>query len=396
MEIGVVGKPNVGKSTFFSAATLAPAEIASYPFTTIEPNKGIAYVKTECPHIELETKCDPRNAPCENGTRLIPIELLDVAGLVPDAHEGRGLGNKFLDDLRQASALIHIVDASGSTDIEGNPCAVSDHDPIEDVEFLEIEVSHWIKKIISKDWEKIARMSQYEGKNLEHLLYDKMTGLGISEVQIKEALMNSELSDQPVDWTDDDLLTLARNLQIRGKPMILAANKSDIAPKENVEKLQGLESYITIPTSAEFELALRRAANADLVEYEIGSESFTIPDPSKLNEAQLQGMNHIKEVLPTLGTTGVQKCIEEAAFNLLDLIIVFPVEDENKYCDKDGNVLPDAYLVPKGSTAKDLAYKVHTDLGDNFIRAINARTKRVVGADYELENDDVITIVSRA
>jgi ribosome-binding ATPase YchF (GTP1/OBG family) len=178
--------------------------------------------------------------------------------------------------------------------------------------------------------------------------------------------------------------------------MILAANKSDIAPKENVEKLQDLESYITIPTSAEFELALRRAANADLVEYEIGSETFTIPDPSKLNEAQLQGMNHIKEVLPKLGTTGVQKCIEKAAFDLLDLIIVFPVEDENKYCDKDGNVLPDAYLVPKGSTAKDLAYKVHTDLGDNFIRAINARTKRVVGADYELENDDVITIVSRA
>jgi ribosome-binding ATPase YchF (GTP1/OBG family) len=396
MEIGVVGKPNVGKSTFFSAATLAPAEIASYPFTTIEPNKGIAYVKTECPHVEFEVSCDPRNAPCENGTRLVPIELLDVAGLVPDAHEGRGLGNKFLDDLRQASALIHIVDASGSTDIEGNPCAVGDHDPIEDVEFLEVEVSHWIKNIISKDWDKIARMSQYEGKNLEMLLYDKMTGLGVSEVQIKEALMDSGLSDQPVDWTDEELLTLSRNLQIRGKPMILAANKSDIAPDENLEKLQSLDSYITIPTSAEFELALRRAANADLIDYEIGAEDFTIPDPTKLNEAQLKGMEHIQKVLPKLGTTGVQKCIEKAAFDLLDLIIVFPVEDENKYCDNDGNVLPDAYLVPKGSTAKDLAYKVHTDLGDNFIRAINARTKRVVGADYVLENDDVITIVARA
>jgi ribosome-binding ATPase YchF (GTP1/OBG family) len=396
MEIGVVGKPNVGKSTFFSAATLAPAEIASYPFTTIEPNKGIAYVKTECPHMEFEVSCDPRNAPCENGTRLVPIELLDVAGLVPDAHEGRGLGNKFLDDLRQASALIHIVDASGSTDIEGNPCAVGEHDPMEDVEFLEVEVSHWIKNIISKDWVKIARMSQYEGKNLEKLLYEKMTGLGISVVQINAALRDSNLSDQPVDWTDEELLTLSKNLQTRGKPMILAANKSDIAPKENLERLQDLDSYITIPTSAEFELALRRAANADLIEYEIGAESFTIPDPSKLNDAQMKGMKHIQEVLPSLGTTGVQKCIEKSAFELLDLIIVFPVEDENKYCDNDGNVLPDAYLVPKGSTAKDLAYKVHTDLGDNFIRAINARTKRVVGADYVLENDDVITIVARA
>ncbi len=353
-------------------------------------------MKTECPHVELETTCDPHNAPCENGTRLVPIELLDVAGLVPDAHTGKGLGNKFLDDLRQASCLIHIVDASGSTDFEGNPCAISEHDPVKDVEFLEVEVSHWIKNILAKDWTKMARMAQYEGKNLEKLLYDKMTGLGISEIQIKEALNDSKLSDQPVEWKDDELLTLSRNLQIRGKPMILAANKSDIAPEENMKRLKSLEDYITIPTSAEFELALRRASNADLVEYEIGSSKFTIPDPSKLNDAQLKGMNHIKDVLPKIGTTGVQECIEKAAFDLLDLIIVFPVEDENKYCDNDGNVLPDAYLIPKGSTAKDLAYKVHTDLGDNFIRAINARTKRVVGADYELENNDVITIVARA
>ncbi len=346
--------------------------------------------------MEFETTCDPRNAPCENGIRLVPIELLDVAGLVPDAHTGKGLGNKFLDDLRQASCLIHIVDASGSTDFEGNSCAISEHDPVKDVEFLEVEVSHWIKNILEKDWTKIARMAQYEGKNLEKLLYDKMTGLGVSEIQIKEAVNDSKLSDQPTEWNDDELLTLSRNLQIRGKPMILAANKSDIAPEENLERLKGLEDYITIPTSAEFELALRRAANADLVEYEIGSDRFTIPDSSKLNKAQLKGMKHIEGVLSKLGTTGVQECIEKAAFDLLNLIIVFPVEDENKYCDNDGNVLPDAYFVPRGSTAKDLAYKVHTDLGDNFIRAINARTKRVIGADYVLENNDVITIVARA
>lgn len=396
MEIGVVGKPNVGKSTFFSAATLAPAEIASYPFTTIEPNRGVAYVKIECPHVELGASCDPRNAPCENGTRLVPIELLDVAGLVPDAHAGRGLGNKFLDDLRQASALIHIVDASGGTDFEGNPCAVGEHNPVEDVEFLEVEISYWFRNILAKDWQKIARQAQYEGKNLEKLLYDKLTGLGISEVKIKEALKESKLSDKPAEWSDDELLVLARNLRQKGKPIILAANKSDIAPRENVEKLQELPGYITIPTSAEFELALRRAAKADLVEYEIGSDNFTITDSSKLNKAQLKGLEHIKATLPDIGTTGIQRCIEKAAFDLLDLIIVFPVEDENKYTDHDGNVLPDAYLVPKGSTAKDLAYKVHTDLGDNFIRAIDARTKRVVGADYELEIGDVVTIVARA
>lgn len=396
MEIGIVGKPNVGKSTFFSAATLAPAEIASYPFTTIEPNRGVAFVKIECPHVELDTVCNPRNAPCENGARLVPIELLDVAGLVPDAHSGRGLGNKFLDDLRQASALIHIVDASGGTDFEGDTCAVGEHDPVEDVKFLEIEISHWFRNILAKDWQKIARMAQYEGKNLEKLLYDKLTGLGISEVKINVALRDSELSDKPVEWSDDDLLVLARNLQQSGKPIILAANKSDIAPEENIEKLRNLPGYITIPTSAEFELALRRAAKAGLIDYEIGNDSFAITDPSKLNKAQLKGLEHIQQTLPKMGTTGIQMCIEKAAFDLLDLIIVFPVEDENKYTDHDGNVLPDAYLVPKGSTAKELAYKVHTDLGDNFIRAIDARTKRVVGADHQLENGDVVTIVARA
>ncbi|MFQ6060556.1 MAG: redox-regulated ATPase YchF [Thermoplasmata archaeon] len=396
MEIGVVGKPNVGKSTFFSAATLAPAEIASYPFTTIEPNRGVAYVKIECPHSELGTLCNPRNAPCENGTRLVPIELLDVAGLVPDAHAGKGLGNKFLDDLRQASALIHIVDASGGTDFEGNPCEIGKHDPVEDVRFLEIEVSHWIKNLLEKDWQKIARQSQYEGKSLEKLLHSKFTGLGFSELQIREALKDSELPEKPVEWTEEELLNLADNLRRRGKPMILAANKSDIAPKENIKRLQKMESYITIPTSAEFELALRRAAKAGFVDYSIGSNRFSIIDPSKLNEAQLKGLKHIEEILPKIGTTGVQRCIEKAAFELLNLIIVFPVEDENKYTDHDGNVLPDAYLVPRGSTARDLAYKVHTDLGENFIRAINARTKRVIGADHQLENGDVVTIIARA
>src|SRR5216117_125147 len=136
MELGVVGKPNVGKSTFFAAATLAPVHIANYPFTTVQANHGVAYVRKKCPHLELGRPCKPNNAPCQGGTRLIPVEMLDVAGLVPNAHQGRGLGNQFLDDLRQASVLVHVLDAAGITDFEGNPVAVGSHDPIEDVHFL--------------------------------------------------------------------------------------------------------------------------------------------------------------------------------------------------------------------------------------------------------------------
>ena len=116
IEIGLAGKPNAGKSTFFKSATLIDVAIANYPFTTIEPNVGIAYVRTRCVCRELGIDCGK----CVDGWRFIPVKLIDVAGLVPGAHEGRGLGNEFLDNLRQAEGVIHVVDASGSTDEEGN------------------------------------------------------------------------------------------------------------------------------------------------------------------------------------------------------------------------------------------------------------------------------------
>lgn len=396
MEVGLVGKPNVGKSTFFSAATLAPAEIASYPFTTIEPNRGVAYIRAACPHPEIGKPCNPNAAFCDNGTRLVPVDMLDVAGLVPKAHEGRGLGNQFLDDLRQASALVHVVDASGSTDFEGNACPPGSHNPVDDVSFLEDELAHWVSGILQRGWDKVARSSELEEIPIERALYEKLTGLGFSETQIHLAIRDSYLDVKPTKWNKDDLLRLGHNLQLKGKPMVIAANKWDVASQENIDRLKALEGRIVVPTSAEFELALRRAAKANIIDYLPGASSFTVKDPSKLSAGQTKALQKISDFLARSGTTGVQQCVEETVRKLLNLIVVYPVEDETHWTDKKGNVLPDAYLVPKGSTAKDVAFKVHTDLGKNFIRAINARTKMVVGHDYEVKDGDVLKIVARA
>ena len=394
--LGVVGKPNTGKSTFFSAATLAAAEIANYPFTTIKPNRGVGYVRSPCVHEEFKVKDNPRNSLCLDGTRLVPVELIDIAGIVPGAWEGRGLGNQFLDEIRRADALIHVVDASGGTDCEGKSCKPGEHDPLEDVKFLEREITMWMVTILKKDWSKISRTAEADKKGIASHLEERLTGLGIKRQYVGEAIRGANLNvDKPVTWTDEDFYRFVDTLRRLSKPMLIVANKIDLpAAKANVERMKKLD-YIVIPCSAEAELGLRRAAEKQLIDYKPGDGNFKITQPEKLSAGQIKGLEAIKEkILATNGSTGVQEALNTAYFKLLDMITVYPVEDLEHLSDHNGRVLPDTYLVPKGTTARQFAYIIHSELGESFIYAIDARDKRRIGEDAVLKDRDVISIVS--
>lgn len=400
MLVGVVGKANVGKSTFFKAATLANVEIANYPFVTIKPNHGMAFIRIDCVDKFFGVQCDPRLGFCIDHNRFVPTELMDVAGLVPGAHEGKGMGNQFLNDLNQADALIHVIDVSGSTNEKGEPVKPLSYDPANDVKFLEIELDYWYNNILTKGWERLARQIQQEQSQVQKVLAKQLGGMGVDEELMKLALKELDLAGKVViHWTDDDLFRLAAFLRKRTKPMIIAANKIDVpGAYENYERLKKeFPDRLFVPCSAESELALKEAHKHGLIKYAPGDKDFSITSDgeAKLSDKQKAALNFIKaNVLEKYSFgTGVQQVINTAVFDLLGLITIFP-GGVNKLADKDGNVLPDCFLLKKGSTTLDFAYRIHTDLGDNFVKAIDVKTKRALGREHILQNNDVIEIIT--
>jgi ribosome-binding ATPase YchF (GTP1/OBG family) len=383
MLIGIVGAPNKGKTTLFSALTLKYAEISPRPFTTINPNKGVAYVKVDCVDKELGVKCNPKNSICINGKRLIPVNVIDVAGLVPGAHLGKGMGNQFLNDLATADALIQVVDASCKTDAFGNPCEY--FNAIEEVKFVREEIEEWLfgilkRNIKAKDFEEFAQVLSFTRAKRETI-----------EKAIEDAKLVYSSS-----WSDEELREFVKSFIKLNKPIVVALNKADLEESQkNIPKLIEEAKKIgvkAIPTSAEIELALRRANEKGIINYVPGEGDFEIKGG---NEEQVKALNKIKEILKRIKTTGVIEILNEVVFNVLNAIVVYPVEDENKFTDHYGNVLPDALLMPKGSKVIDLAEKIHSELAKNFLYAIDAKTKKRIGKDELLKNNDVIKIVAK-
>jgi ribosome-binding ATPase YchF (GTP1/OBG family) len=397
MIIGVVGKANVGKSTFFKAMTLAEVAIANYPFVTIKPNHGVGFVRIPCVDKDFGVQCKPRLGYCLEHNRFVPVELIDVAGLVPGAHEGKGMGNQFLNDLNQADALIHVIDTAGCTNERGEPVSIGSCDPASDIRFLEIELDHWYHDILKKGWDRLARQIQQEQSQVQKVLAKQLGGMGVDEELVVEALKATELKDKIViNWTNDDLFSLASFLRRKTKPMIIAANKIDIAgARENYERLKKeFPDKIIIPCSAESELALKEAAKHGMIKYIPGDSKFEIINEASLNDRQKKGLGFIKtNLLDKLAMTGVEEVLNKAVFELLNRIAVYPVAN-SKLTDKDGNVLPDCFLVHKGINAHEFAFKVHTDIGNNFVKAINLKTKQPVAKEAPLQNNDVIEIMT--
>ncbi len=378
---------------------MVPVPIENRPFVTLEPHTGIGYVRKRCVHTELGLpKCDARNSMCIRGERFIPVILVDVPGLVKDAHKGRGLGNRFLDAIRQAEVIIHVVDASGSTDEDGRYVKPGYRDPIEDVVAIEREYEEWMFGIISRDWPRFARaLDHMEPGQLIDALTQRLSGLSIRREHVAQAIRLAKLENaKPSSWREEELREFIHWLRVVAKPMVIAANKIDVPEARDLFKkmVKELSDRIIVPVTALGELILRKAAEKGYIEYLPGDPEFRIKDSSALTSQQKRALELVASVMKEFGGTGVQRAINEAVLHALNMIVVYPVEDPNKFTDSKGQVLPDAYLVPKGTRAIDLAYMIHTDLGKGFLYAVDAKTKRRLSKDYVLQDGDVIKIVS--
>ncbi|MFL6308446.1 MAG: redox-regulated ATPase YchF [Nitrososphaera sp.] len=397
MKIGLIGKTNTGKTTFFNSATLMSAEVSNYPFTTKKPTMGNAHAITHCVHKEFNLTDNPKNSGCVDGWRFIPVELVDLPGLIKGAWEGKGLGNQFLTIAAQSDALLHIVDASGSIDASGKIAEPGTGDPVADVADIEEELVMWYLKLLEANRDKISRAIG-SGVNTVAGITEVFRGIGVKEDHVKLALAQNNLTDTSFDnYGIQQSKDFCWSLREISKPTLIVANKVDLpTATENFKRLR--EEYrdiIIIPASADAELTLRRAESKGIIRYIPGDERFEINDQTKLNDKQKWALNFIrKDILGEYMRTGVQFAINVAVFKLLKMNAVYPVADIQKFSDKHGNVLPDVYLMRSGSTIEDLAKEIHTELAKGVLYALDGRDGIRLPVNYQLKDRDVLSIVS--
>ena len=397
IKIGLIGKTNTGKTTFFNAATLSSSEISTYPFTTKKAETATAHAITLCVHSEFDVKDNPNNSKCEDGWRYIPIELIDLPGLIKDAWKGKGLGNKFLSIAAQSDALLHIVDVSGSIDSSGKLTEIGSGDPISDFADIEEELIMWYHKILEGNRDKVSKL--LEGKsNKVDVLTDLYRGIGVKKDHVKDALKATNLEDMDFnDFDSQDTKKFATFLRNISKPTLIVANKIDIEGGDKTfDRIrERYNDMIVVPASADSELSLRRAEQKGLIKYSPGSEQFEIIKPQDLSEKQKNALEFIKRgIMGEYMRTGVQFAINIAVFKLLKMNSVYPVANEENLSDKKGRVLPDLILMKDGSTVTDLAKEIHTDLPKGLLYGKDLRYKLRLPVTYQLRDRDVISLVS--
>ena len=337
------------------------------------------------------------NSACIDGWRYAPVKVIDIPGLIKDAWRGRGLGNRFLSAIGQADALIHVVDASGSIDGEGNIAQSGSGNPVQDIMDVEGEIERWITEILFNNRQQITR--EESSLSTEQALARALSGIKAKAPSIIRALGASELEGRDFEtWDLDEMIRFSSVLLPLIKPSIIIANKMDLyAAKDNIDQLTEYYSTgLVAACCAEAELVLRRAEGMGLLRYTPGQETFRIVEGAVLTPEQERALVYVEErVMKNWMRTGIQQALNTLVFRLLRVNMVYPVADESGLKDNHGNILPDVHLMPDPSTPIDLAADVHTRLAENYVLAIDARTGMRLPKDYALRHRDIVKIMTR-